>query len=158
VQHSLCGGPTFQPGTCMINVWICNLYDELALRGVTYNRNSCMMKQESWFLHKLYNENFLSDGHCITHKSGVQDASRRACLDAKQCLRSIHPKGGSNPFLSETKGRFTTWSLKRVSHCPSDYPLEGNIGASRQWDGTCPTITSLSTQQRVGVYTNLNLD
>jgi hypothetical protein len=25
----------------------CNLYDELALQGVTYDRNSCMMKQES---------------------------------------------------------------------------------------------------------------
>jgi hypothetical protein len=85
--------PTFQPGTCMINVWTFNLYDGLALRGVTYDHNSCMMKQESWFLHKLYNENFLSDGYCVTHKSGVQDASRRACLEAKQCIWSIHPKG-----------------------------------------------------------------
>ena len=41
------GEPIFQPGTCMINVWTCKLYDELALRGVTYGRNSCMMKQES---------------------------------------------------------------------------------------------------------------
>jgi hypothetical protein len=27
------------------------------------------MKQESWFLLKLYNEDFLSDDHYITHKS-----------------------------------------------------------------------------------------
>jgi len=47
----------------------CNLYDKLALRGVTYDRNSCIMKQESWFLPKLYNKNFMSDGHCVTHKS-----------------------------------------------------------------------------------------
>jgi hypothetical protein len=76
----------------MIDVCACNLYDELALRGVTYGRNSCMMKQESWFLPKLYNENFLSDGHWITHKSWVQDASKKAHSDAKQCVRSIHPK------------------------------------------------------------------
>ena len=57
------GEPIFPPGTCMINVWTCKLYEELALRGVTYGRNSCMMKQEFWFLPKLYNENFLSDGH-----------------------------------------------------------------------------------------------
>ena len=36
----------------------CNLYDEFALQGVTYDRNYCIMKQESWFLPKLYNENF----------------------------------------------------------------------------------------------------
>ena len=41
------GEPIFPHGTCMINVWTCNLYEELALRGVTYGRNSCMMKQES---------------------------------------------------------------------------------------------------------------
>jgi len=87
------GEPIFQPGTCMINVWTCKLYDELALRGVTYGRNSCMMKQESWFLPKLYNENFLSNGHWVTQKSWVQDASRRVCPDAKQCIRSTHPKG-----------------------------------------------------------------
>jgi len=93
ISHHLCsvrcskarmGEPIFPPGTCMINVWTCNLYEELALRGVTYGRNSCMIKQESWFLPKLYNENFLSDGHWVTHKSWIQDASRRACSDAKQ--------------------------------------------------------------------------
>jgi len=47
----------------------CNLYDELALRGVTYGHNSCMMKQEFLFLLKLYNKNFLSDDHYIPHKS-----------------------------------------------------------------------------------------
>jgi hypothetical protein len=59
------------------NVWTCNLYDELALRGVTYDRHFCMMKQEFWFLPKLYNENFWSDDHSVTHKSWIQDASRR---------------------------------------------------------------------------------
>jgi hypothetical protein len=56
ISHHLCsircskprtGEPIFPHGTCMINVWTCNLYEELALRGVTYGRNSCMMKQES---------------------------------------------------------------------------------------------------------------
>jgi len=102
ISHHLCsircskarmGEPIFPPGTCMIDVWTCKLYEELALRGVTYGRNSCMMKQESWFLPKLYNENFLSDGHWVTQKSWVQDASRRVCLDAKQYIRSTYPKG-----------------------------------------------------------------
>jgi len=39
-------------------------------------------------------------------------------------------KAGSN-LLRETKGRFTTWSLKRVSCCPSDHPREGNMGAQQ---------------------------
>jgi len=56
ISHHLCsircskarmGEPIFPPGTCMINVWTCKLYEELALRGVTYGRNSCMMKQEN---------------------------------------------------------------------------------------------------------------
>jgi len=68
----------------------CNLYDELAPRGVIYGHNSCMMRQEFLFLLKLYNRNFLSDDHYITYKSWIQDASRRAWSDAK---RSIHPKG-----------------------------------------------------------------
>jgi len=66
------------------NVWTCNLYDELALRGVTYDRHFCMMKQEYWFLLKLYNENFWSDDHSITHKSWIQDASRRVRPDANK--------------------------------------------------------------------------
>jgi hypothetical protein len=36
-------------------------------------------------------------------------------------------KAGSNLFKWD-KDRFTTWSLKRVSRCPSDHPLEGNMG------------------------------
>jgi hypothetical protein len=47
----------------------CNLYDELAPRGVTYGHNSGMMRQEFLFLLKLYNRNFLSDDHYIPHKS-----------------------------------------------------------------------------------------
>jgi hypothetical protein len=69
------------------------LYDELTLRGVIYGRNSCMMKQEFWFLLKLYNGNFPSDHHCVTAKSWFQDASGKACYDAKQSIGSIHPKG-----------------------------------------------------------------
>jgi len=78
------GEPIFPPSTCMINVWTCNLYDEFALRGVTYGHNFCMMKQEFLFLIKLYNRNFLNDDHYIPRKSWIQDASRRACSDAKQ--------------------------------------------------------------------------
>jgi hypothetical protein len=66
------------------NVWTWNLYDELALRGVTYDRHFCMMKQESWFLSKLYNENFRSDDHSVTHKSWIQYASRRVRPDADE--------------------------------------------------------------------------
>ena len=69
------------------------IYDELILQGVTYDRNSCMMKQESWFLPTLYNEIFLSDDPCVTHKSWFQDASGNACYDAKQSVGRIHPKG-----------------------------------------------------------------
>jgi hypothetical protein len=57
-----------------------NLYDELTLRGVTYDRTPCMMKQESCFLSTLCNENILRDDHYVTHKSWVQDASRRVAL------------------------------------------------------------------------------
>jgi hypothetical protein len=46
-----------------------NLYDELALRGVTHDLTPCMMKQESCFLSKLCEENILCDGHCVTRKS-----------------------------------------------------------------------------------------
>jgi hypothetical protein len=49
-------GNLFMHDKCMT----CNLYDELALRGVTYGHNSCIMKQEFLFLFKLYNRNFLS--------------------------------------------------------------------------------------------------
>jgi len=101
--------PIFHPGACMINVWTCNLYDELTLRGVTYGRNSCMMKHESWFLPKLYNENFLSDGHCVTHKSWVQDASRRVCLDANN-NSTYNLRTGSIHCVNMDK--FSIWSQK----------------------------------------------
>ena len=52
--------------------------------GWKYGRNSCMMEQESWFLPKLYNENFPRDDQCVTHKSWVQDASRRVRPDANK--------------------------------------------------------------------------
>jgi hypothetical protein len=121
ISHHLCsircskarmGEPIFPPGTCMINVWTCKLYDELALRGVTYGRNSCMMKQKSWFLPKLYNENFLSDGHWVTHKSWVQDASRRVrrvCPDANK-NSTYNLRTGSIYYVN--MGRFSTWSQK----------------------------------------------
>jgi len=80
--RSLC----FNLRACMINVWTCFLYDELVLQGVSYGRNSCMIKHEFLFLLKLYNGNFLSDGHYVIRKSWIQDASRRTCSDAKQCV------------------------------------------------------------------------
>ena len=52
--------------------------------GWQHGRNSCMMEQELWFLPKLYNENFLSDDHCVTHNSWVQDVSRRVRPDANK--------------------------------------------------------------------------
>jgi len=94
---------------CMIYVWACNLYDELALRGVTYGLNSCMMKQESWFLPKLYNENFQSDGHWVTQKSWVQDASRRVCPDANK-NSTYNLRTGSIHYVN--MDRFSTWSQK----------------------------------------------
>ena len=87
-------------GEPMFQLWSMNdkwmgvfLYDWLALWGVIYGRNSCMMKQEFLFLLKLYNRNFLSDDHYTPSKSWIQDVSIRACSDAKQCVWSIHPKG-----------------------------------------------------------------
>jgi hypothetical protein len=80
----LIGDPPFILVHAWKNVWTCNLYDELALRGVTYDRHFCMMKQEYWFLLKLYNENFWSDDHFVTHKSWIQDASRRVRPDANK--------------------------------------------------------------------------
>ena len=62
----------------------CNLYDEHALRGVTYGHNSCMTKQEFVFLIKLCNKNLLSDDHYIPRKSSFQDTSTKVCSDAKQ--------------------------------------------------------------------------
>jgi hypothetical protein len=87
----------------------CNLYDKLALRGVTYDRNSCIMKQESWLLPKLYNEIFLSDGHCVTHKSWVEDASRRDCPDANN-NSTYNLRTCSIHYVN--MGRFSTWSQK----------------------------------------------
>ena len=100
----------------------------------------------------------LSDGHCVTHKSGVQDASRRACSDAKQIFTEHTSYRQVLIFLSETKGRFTIWSLKGalvvlvIALVEAIWGLVGNEMAH------VPTVTSLSTQRRVGVYTNLNLD
>jgi hypothetical protein len=101
--------PTFHPGACVTNVWACNLYDELTLRGVTYSRNSCMMKQESWLLPKLYNENFLRDDHYVTHKSWVQYASRRVCPDANNDS-TYNLRTGSIHYMN--MGRFSIWSQK----------------------------------------------
>jgi hypothetical protein len=78
-------------------------------KGWQYGRNSCMMEQELWFLPKLYNENFLSDGHCVTHKSWVQDASRRVCPDANNDS-TYNLRTGSIHYVN--MGRFSTWSQK----------------------------------------------
>ena len=75
--------------------------------GWQYGRNSCMMEQESWFLPKLYNENFLSDDHYVTHKSWVQDASRRVCPYANNNSR-YNLRTDSIHYVN--MGRFSIWS------------------------------------------------
>ena len=78
-------------------------------KGWQYGRNSCMMEQESWFLPKLYNENFRSDDHCVTHKSWVQDASRRVCPYANKGS-TYNLRTGSIHYVN--MGRFSIWSQK----------------------------------------------
>jgi hypothetical protein len=82
------------------------------------------MKQEFLFLLKLYNKNFLSDDHYIpvSPEFKMLQECKTMCLEHTS-LRQVLI------FLCETDGRFTTWSLKRVSCCPSDHPREGNMGA-----------------------------
>jgi hypothetical protein len=75
--------------------------------GWQYGRNSYMMEQESWFLPKLYNENFLSDDHYVTHKSWVQDASRRVCPYANNNSR-YNLRTDSIHYVN--MGRFSIWS------------------------------------------------
>jgi hypothetical protein len=141
------GEPIFHPDTCMINVWTCNLYDELALRGVTYDRNSCMMKQESWFLPKLYNENFLSDGHCVTHKSWVQDASRRVCPDANK-NSTYNLRTGSIYYVNMC--RFSTWSQKGLISASDDFRKD-SIGALQEMvKARIPTITKQALRYELG--------
>jgi hypothetical protein len=122
--------PTFHPSACMTNVWACNLYDELALRGVTYGRNSCMMKQESWFLPKLYNENFLSDDHCVTHKSWVQDASRRVCPNANND-NTYNLRTSSIHYMN--MGRFFYLVLKGSHICPVTIFVKTIYGRCEKW-------------------------
>jgi len=66
-------------------------------------------KKIFWFLPKPYNENFLSDDHCVTHKSWVQDASRRVCPDAKKDS-TYNLRTCSIHYVN--MGRFSTWSQK----------------------------------------------
>jgi hypothetical protein len=78
-------------GTCMSNVWAYFYMMNSSFKGWH------VVVMIAWWtriliLPKLHNKNFLSDDHCVTHKSWIQDASRRACLDAKKYVRSIHPK------------------------------------------------------------------
>jgi hypothetical protein len=140
--------PTFHPGACMINVWACNLYDELALRGVTCGHGPCMMKQESWFLPKLYNKNFLSDGHCVTHKSWVQDALRRVCPDANN--DSIYNiRTGSIHYMNMY--RFSTWSQKGPI-LSSDDLRKDSIGELQEMIKVrIPTITKQTLRYELGV-------
>jgi hypothetical protein len=132
----------------MINVWTCNLYDELALWGVTYDCNSWMMKEESWFLLKLYNEDFLSDDHYITHKSWVQDASRRVCLNATK---------SSTYNLRTCSIHYVKWvgflpGLKRVSYLPSDDLRKDNIGVLQEMvRAHIPTITKQTLRYELSV-------
>jgi len=103
-----------------------------------YGRNSCTMEQESWFLPKPYNENFLSDGHCVTYKSWVQDASRRVCPNANNDS-TYNLMTGSIHYVN--MGRFSTWS-QRVSYLLSDVLRKDSVGALQEMVKVrIPTIT-----------------
>jgi hypothetical protein len=118
----------------------------LPFEGVTYDRNSCMMKQESWFLPKLYNENFLSDDHCVTHKSWVQNASRKVCPNAS---KDSNLRTSSIHYVNI--GKFLP-GLKRVSYLPSDDLHKDNIGAL--WEmvkARIPTITKQALKYKLSV-------
>jgi hypothetical protein len=76
----------------------CNLYDELALRGVIYGRNSYMMKQEFLFLLKLYNRNFLSDGHYIPVSPEFKMLQEGLAQMQNNVYEAYILKAGSNLF------------------------------------------------------------
>ena len=62
-----------------------------------------------------------------------------------------------NTFMLD-KGRLAIQSLKGSLAVPVIALMEAIWGLVGNEMARVPTVTSLSTQQRVGVYTNLNLD
>jgi len=81
----------------------------------------------------------------------------RFCLMQKYILWSIHPIASSNSFVLD-EGRLAIQSLKGSLAVPVIALVEAIWGLVGNEMAHVPTITSLSTQRRVGVYTNLNLD
>ena len=55
-------------------------------------------------------------------------------------------------------GKFSIWSQKGLISVPMIALVEAIWGLVGNEMARVPTVTSLSTQRRVGVYTNLNLD
>ena len=76
----------------------CSLYDELALRGVTYGHNFCMMKQEFIFLLKLYNRNFTSDDHYIPVSPEFKMLQKGLAQMQNNIYGAYILKAGSNLF------------------------------------------------------------
>ena len=113
-----------------------------------YGRNSCMMEQESWFLPKLYNEKFQSDGQCVTHKSWVQDASRRVCPYANN--NSTYNLRTCSIYYVNMVCFLS--SLKRVSYLPSDVLRKDSMGALQGIvKARIPTITKQALRYELGV-------
>ena len=81
--------------------------------------------------------------------------SRRVCPyannDSTYILRT-----GSIHYVN--MGKFAIWSQKGSLVVPVIALVEAIWGLVGNEMARVPTITSLSTQRRVGVYTNLNLD
>ena len=70
---------------------------------------------------------------------------------------SKHPIAGSNSFVFD-EGRLAIQSLKGSLAVPVIALVEAIWGLVGNEMTHVPTIASLSTQRRVGVYKNLNLD
>jgi hypothetical protein len=79
-------------------------------------------------------------------------------MDANVCTCALGSLYSKNRFGPLHDGWLFTWSQKGLL-LSSDHPHEGNIGGSVGNEMEyAPILTNLSTQRRVGVYTNLNLD
>jgi hypothetical protein len=96
---------------------------------------------------KLYNENFLCDGHCVTHKSWVQDASRRVCPDANK-NSTYNLRTGSIYYVNMC--RFSTWSQKGLISASDDFRKD-SIGALQEMvKARIPTITKQALRYELG--------
>jgi hypothetical protein len=102
-EENRIGGPLFQLRICMFKCMRMFYMISLPFKGwhmvvtlVWWDKNfdSCSL---------LCSENFLSNDHCVNHKSWVQDASRRTCFDTKS-REHIQPEGMFYS-LCEIKGR-----------------------------------------------------